>query len=516
MDARRLAIRGVVCNWLGRVCSIVVAFFLTPFLVHTLGNASYGIWALAMTLTNYYALADLGFRSAGTKYIAQFAATGQHRNMGKVIMTLQAVYVVLAGLVLALSALLAVVFPQLFSVSADSITTVRWVVLLTGATVAVRLLAESYGATITALQRHDITSGIAIFAQVAQACALVAVLKADHGLVGMACVTLSVAAVVQVLRTSAALRLAGAGVLRWNNIDRETYRLVYRFGGLTFITHTARQMTENLGSVVVGILLGPAAVPFFAVPESLTRKVRAIGSGVTFVVDPLASHLNAKGNRRALESVLIHAPRFLLAMSLSAAAVFVCLGRRFIELWIDRSYSQTAYPVLCLLAVAMVLRMTANPLRGILRGTARLRPLVGAAGAESLIALTLGPWWVMTSGSVGMAAAIVASQAVASAVMIPVAACRASDFPVTMFLRHAVVRGTIAAVPAWLTAYTLSGWFTPNRLGEIMLLIVLVGVVAAGSIFLFTFDAARRTQIINALLPLKSVRTKQLREAPRR
>ncbi len=516
MDTRRLAIRGVAFNWLGRFCSIVVAFFLTPFLVHTLGNASYGIWALAMTLTNYYALADLGFRSAGTKYISQFEATGDHRSVGKVVMTLQAVYVVLALLVLALSVLLAMVFPQLFGISTDSITTVRWVVFLTGATVSVRLLAESCGAMITALQRHDITNGIAIFAQVAQACALVAVLKADQGLVGMACATLSVAVIVQILRTLAALRLTGTGVVRWHNIDRETYRLVYRFGGLTFLTHVARQMTENLGSVVVGIILGPAAVAFFAVPESLTRKVRAIGSGVTFVIDPLASHLDARGNRGALESVLVHAPRFLLALSLSATAVFVCLGRPFIELWIGRNYSQTAFPVLCLLAVAMVLRMTANPLRGILRGTARLRMLVYAAGTESLIALTLGPLWVMAAGSVGMAAAIVAAQVVASGIVVPVAACRACRYPFAQFVRGAILRGALAAVPAWLSAYALSRLFTPTRLSEIMLLILAVGLVSAGSTFLFTFDAARRMQIIRALCPAKTVRAEQLHEVPRR
>ncbi len=44
----------------------MVAFFLTPFVVNSLGSTAYGIWVLLMSLTGYYGLLDLGVSAALT------------------------------------------------------------------------------------------------------------------------------------------------------------------------------------------------------------------------------------------------------------------------------------------------------------------------------------------------------------------------------------------------------------------------------------------------------------------
>jgi len=55
-------IRNVAANWGGFAFSILVTFFLSPFVVRHLGNGSYGVWTLIGSLTGYLGLLDMGVR----------------------------------------------------------------------------------------------------------------------------------------------------------------------------------------------------------------------------------------------------------------------------------------------------------------------------------------------------------------------------------------------------------------------------------------------------------------------
>ena len=87
METKTLAVRGVAISWLGRVCGLAVTFFVTPILVHGLGEATYGLWSIVMALTGYYGLVDLGIGKASTKYIAEFDAKKDELAVRKVVDT---------------------------------------------------------------------------------------------------------------------------------------------------------------------------------------------------------------------------------------------------------------------------------------------------------------------------------------------------------------------------------------------------------------------------------------------
>ena len=125
MKHKRLAIRSVVANWLGRACSLLIVFFLTPFVVHTLGDESYGLWAILMSVTSHYALADMGLRGAATKYLAQYDATEDRRAINRVMATSLAVYMVLALCCFLIAICLALVFPLLFDIGDQNCTVIE-------------------------------------------------------------------------------------------------------------------------------------------------------------------------------------------------------------------------------------------------------------------------------------------------------------------------------------------------------------------------------------------------------
>src|SRR5215813_5055411 len=54
------AVRNVLTNWGAYVLAMGVNFFLSPYVVHHLGNTGYGVWTVILSLTGYLGLLDLG------------------------------------------------------------------------------------------------------------------------------------------------------------------------------------------------------------------------------------------------------------------------------------------------------------------------------------------------------------------------------------------------------------------------------------------------------------------------
>ena len=68
--ARRIA-QNVLSNWLALAITTVVGFFLSPLVVHYLGNLTYGVWVIVMSLVAYMNLLDLGLRGAVTRFVSK-------------------------------------------------------------------------------------------------------------------------------------------------------------------------------------------------------------------------------------------------------------------------------------------------------------------------------------------------------------------------------------------------------------------------------------------------------------
>ena len=69
---RRLTLNSI-SNVARFIFLMVVAFFLTPFIVRVLGDSIYGFWVLLMSILGYASILEMGVQPAVVKLV------GQHR-----------------------------------------------------------------------------------------------------------------------------------------------------------------------------------------------------------------------------------------------------------------------------------------------------------------------------------------------------------------------------------------------------------------------------------------------------
>ena len=69
-DARYL-LRSSIARTVFAIAQVVIAFFMMPYLVRTLGERWYGIWVVISGLVGNYYLLDLGLAMSVTRFIAR-------------------------------------------------------------------------------------------------------------------------------------------------------------------------------------------------------------------------------------------------------------------------------------------------------------------------------------------------------------------------------------------------------------------------------------------------------------
>src|SRR5437868_14586855 len=122
---KRQIIKNVGSSWISLGLNIIVGVFLSPFILHKLGDAAFGIWVLIFSITGYYGLFDLGIRSSIVRYASKFAATDDNKELAKLINTSLFTYGGIGILSLLITMVLFVYVDSIFKVPAELHATAR-------------------------------------------------------------------------------------------------------------------------------------------------------------------------------------------------------------------------------------------------------------------------------------------------------------------------------------------------------------------------------------------------------
>lgn len=389
-------LRNIVSNVGGYVVNVLVALFLSPFVVHTLGDESYGLWVLVISLTGYYGLLDLGVRSAVGQYVTRYFARDEIDGVNRTLNTALVLLSGVAAIALVATAVLAWLLPRWVHV-ADPAAAARaqWAMAIAGFGIAVSIPTAVFQTVTYARERFDIMNGIAISHQLVYAGTIVAVLKSGHGLLGIACVVTGLGLLARAAEMIVAFRLMPGLRLSVRLASRASVKEIYSYGVFSFIINAADRIVRHYtDAVIVGAVFSAVAVTYFAIGGNLVVYYQTLVLTVAWTITPHATALDARGDRAALRSLLLNGARGLTFLSAVIGAGLVLTGRDFLTLWMGPKYVAgegyvSSYEILVILTVATFLRTTQGATLQILFGMRKVKFLAGLSCAEALLNLTL-------------------------------------------------------------------------------------------------------------------------------
>jgi len=183
------AVRNISSNWFGLAVSIVVGLFLSPIILHKLGDEAFGLWVLVFSVTGYYGLFDLGIRSSIVKYVAKYAATRDYDSLTRLINTSLFSYSCLAVALLVLTGVGSWYIDRIFHIDPASLRTARLLFSMVGTALAVGFPLSVFSGVLQGLQNFYSMNLIQVAANLLRAVLIVVALDRGRGLLTVALIT---------------------------------------------------------------------------------------------------------------------------------------------------------------------------------------------------------------------------------------------------------------------------------------------------------------------------------------
>jgi O-antigen/teichoic acid export membrane protein len=461
---RKLEIlKNVGSSWVSLGINIVIGFFLSPFILHRLGDAAFGIWVLIFSVTGYYGIFDLGIRSSVIRYISKFTAVEDKEGLAKFFNTSLATYTFI-GLVATLVTLIGSYFVgSMFQIPADFLPTARLLFLIVGLSVAIGFPLGIFAGMLEGLQRFYLLNFTNVISLVLRAILTVMALRRGYGLLTVGLITVLLPLLSSVARAILVFRILPIPI-GWKYVDRSVFSEMANYSGVTFVIQVAYKLRFKTDVVVIGKFLGSAAITQFSIGGRLVDYASEVVSSLAQIFLPMSSQSDAKGDLKRLRKIFVAGNRACALVIFPVTAILVILGKSVIEAWVGRRYVAGSYPVMLVILLPTTLILAQNATPRIIYGMAKHRTLAWITSIEGVANLILSIVLVRWMGVIGDAIGTAIPLSFTALYFTPRYLSRLLGVRVWTFLREAYVLPLALCTPLVALLLAMRHWFPVHRL----------------------------------------------------
>lgn len=496
-NPKQLLLKNIFSNWAQMVTGAVIAFFLTPFLVHTLGKNEYGIWALVFSVIAYMNFFDVGMKQSLARYLSKHYATRDYDGLNQVINSGNLIYSITGSLVVIGTLVIAYFFLSAFSVSPEFMPVMQTTLIIIGLNQAVSFFFMT-GTAIGPFHRYDVSNAIDIAASIINALVVVYFLKKGHGLITLAVITIVINVVQSIVRRIVQQQLVPQIRFRLRYINRERIRELLGYGIVSFFIVISWMVIFNIDNVVVGVYLSTTAVTFYSIAGQIINYLRTIISSIGVPLVPAISHLDATSGIHDISNLYTRLSKYLYYLTACICVGLMFLGGKFIYLWMGPEFTSTV-EILLILAIPVCIYLPQVMANSVLLGIGRHLPLFYVLAAEAISNAALSLILVGPLGIYGVALGTAIPQSIIYIFVYPYVFHRIINSSLRSFYLNSlkmIITGAVFTIPiAILMRYAnpLSGW------GGFFTDIVVVGLFALGGFWWRVLDSEDRVRLLSKL-----------------
>lgn len=480
---------GVVIGWVSTFCTIAIGVFMSPFLVHHLGEVGYGIWALVQSTVAYMYFMDLGLRSTVVRFVAQDLARKDYSAVNKVISAALWIRMWTAVAILSIGTILAILLPHIFKIPVEYTLTARVALVIVAASLSSTLSFSVFSALLSAMGRFDLLGVLELVQTTATALGLVPILLKGHGIIWMAAwqfvmvVTVNIATCIVCFRTYPELRV------HLRKPEKLLLGALWSVGIYVLISNGAGQLILYTDNVVVGAFVTAAAVSYYAICGKMVEYVRLVAISILKFFVPMASSYGALKAYDHLRKLHVRGTQAVLLITYPIVATLILRGHTVLGLWIGERFASSATPVLQVLACATALMLTNCTANGITLAMDRQRMFAWVTLGEGALNLACSILLARRIGVVGVAIGTLIPTSITALFVWPRFVSKLVHVSTLQYLREGWLRPLLAIVPFVLaTFWSQRHWAPANLAWFVLQTIALLPFLALGAVIVFWKD----------------------------
>ena len=508
MTSGKIIARNLFANWVGHGSNLVVMFFLSPFIVHTLGQTQYGIWQILTVLTGYMGILDLGVRASTGRYIVLYLGKGELDKVDETIRTGLGMYTALGGLILLVGCALGFFFPQFFpSVPQKYSLTVAILLPVLAVYIWISAVRTVLSSVLAAHDRFDLARGSDLVMLAVRTVGTIFALLWGYGMVGLAVAVIGCNIVGLIINYFLARRVH-QGLCLWPLLfSRERIHELYNYGIGAFAIAVCGRIIGQTDLVIVGNLVNLDAVAVYSVGAMLLYYSDTILGQITTTLFPPLQRAIAQGEMDIARRLVFRQVRLSMILGLLMYVGYYTFCESFIRLWMFNPQTfplgsvQQAAQVMAILACSKMLTLFGFGSGTVLAATGHIGFAAKMTIVESITNLFLSIIFIVVFdlGLVGVAFGTLGARLLTSAVMLPLYACKKIGINVWHYAIDIGGRGLLAGGSFILVSFVVQNLLPDGSWVEFFVQVVVATLVYCPIALLFLVPGDDRRLIFTKL-----------------
>jgi len=467
MSLKIRALKNVASSWGNLAVNIAVGFFLSPFILHHLGDDAFGLWVLIFSLTGYYGIFDFGIRSSLVRYVSKFQATGDKEELARLINTSLFSYTCLGFVLLIPTTVGSFYVDRMFHVPPGFLHDARILFFMVGASLSLGFPLGISGGILEGMQRFYLLNWTNIVQTLMRAVLIIYALRHGYGLLTVAFITMALPLVASAVRGVIAQYLL-AIPYGWKYVSRESLGQVASYGSVTFMIIVAGRLRFKTDAIVIGTFLSAGAITFFSIGGRLVDYAVDVVHSLAQIFTPMSSHFDATGEHDQLRRIFIAGNRACAFVMFPMTVALVVMGKSVIEAWVGPRYV-SSYLVLLILLIPSALYNAQATSNRILFGMSLHKALAYVVLIEGISNLILSVVLVQRWGIVGDAIGTAIPLLCTSLFFLPRHLCRRLEIPVRKFLFEAYTFPLLLCIPMSIVLVLMQRSFYAHHYPQLIL-----------------------------------------------
>jgi len=388
-------------------CSLLL---ITPYILHKLGPAEFGIWALSSVLISYTNLTSFGIGRALERSVAELLALGQEEELLQTIGTAVVLSLSLGGAGCMILLVLREVFVvHIFaSIPPELRDSARFVYTGTTIIATINMFFNLFGGILNGAQRIDLRSIVGAITDVISVIGTFVVLQLGYGLQGLViknaliALLLGISYIVVVRRIFSFLRLNPF------LFSLSRAKALFSFGLNLQVIYLVVIALDPFSKVLLGNALSLEHVTFYEIGAKLPVQLGAFFMSLTLSVFPAAAKMQTNGNNEGntVRHLYSMTSRYVALFALPLFSLVIVLAGPFINMWVGRGY-EISVVTLQVVAVGKLLEALSFPATYVSQGIGEVGVSRAGVVAKGVVNVCLSMALIKFLGYWGVVLALV-------------------------------------------------------------------------------------------------------------
>lgn len=351
---------GVILSYLSMGINSLIQLIYVPMLLYYLTKEQYGIYQLMGSLIAYLSIMDFGLSNTTTRYLSQAYALKDELGAKRIISTSHVLYLLVAVFLILLGGVFYLFIPKFYgsSLGQADLIIAKQIFLIMLCNIAVTVPSNIFVATINAHERFIFLRGLNLIKVILQPLLVWAILSWKASVLSLVLTQTGFnMAVVLINYIYCKVKLNISFSL---NIDRKLTTEMAGFSFFVFLHSITDMVFWRLGQLVLGAIIGAAAVANYAIAMQLTLFTIFLPVNMSGVFLPQLSAITSKTkDMTQINAIFCKLGRLQFIFIMLLLIGFAFLGKTFIVLWVGPEYTICYYIAIILMA-AYVLDVSQN------------------------------------------------------------------------------------------------------------------------------------------------------------